>query len=70
MNGLRPSGPGEHKSFAGPRYVKEGEQEREEIVYGVTNPLRRESERRSSACITTSPLAHRKSSPLPSGCHR
>src|ERR1017187_9159016 len=45
---------------------KEGDKEREEIVYGVANLPRKKA---TASRRTTSPLAHRKSSPLPSGCH-
>ena len=48
------------------RYVKEGEKEREEIVYGVTNLRRQENPRRPSARSPASPLAHRKSAALSS----
>jgi predicted transposase YbfD/YdcC len=51
------------------RYVKEGEHEREEIVYGITNLRRQESPCLSPACPPASSLADRKSSPLPPRCH-
>ena len=52
------------------RDVKDGDKEREEIVYGLTNLRRRESERLAPARFPTSPLADRKSLAPTARCHR